>query len=158
VFSFWRDKKASRFYVYYRTTHVAVLHLTYFKSYRRPLQSSAWVNHWSLVERIRECATSRRPPRKRSSAKTESIQSLVEIIVKTDPFVTIHKLKWILQDTHRIRVIVHCLQMFEDIENVLQSGCALSTASGRRPQHPFLASTTPVYDDGISIDEACCVL
>jgi hypothetical protein len=37
-----------------------------------------------------------------------------------------------------IRVIVHCLQMFEDIENVLQSGCALSTASGRRPQHHSL--------------------
>jgi hypothetical protein len=60
-------------------------------------------------------------------------------------------------DTIAYPYIVHCLQMFEDIENVLQSGCALSTHQAVDPQHPFLASTTPVYDDGISIDEACFV-
>jgi hypothetical protein len=73
---------------------------------------------------------------------------LVEIIVKTDPFVTIHKLKWILQDTH-IRVIVHCLQMFEDIENVLQSGCALShirpSTHNTHSLHPPHQSTMMAY-------------
>jgi hypothetical protein len=74
---------------------------------------------------------------------------LVEIIVKTDPFVTIHKLKWILQDTIAYRVIVHCLQMFEDIENVLQSGCALSTirpsTDNTHSLHPPHQSTMMAY-------------
>jgi hypothetical protein len=38
--------------------------------------------------------------------------SELEIIVKTDPFVTIHKLKWILQDT--IAYPCHC-PLFTDV-------------------------------------------
>ena len=85
----------------------AVLHHRHIsKSYRKSATElgmgkssiSRWSKELKISQNLKRC------PRKRSSAKSESILSLVEIIVKTDPFVTIHKLKWILQDTHRISV------------------------------------------------------
>jgi hypothetical protein len=66
------------------------------------------IGRWS--KELENVQHPRRPPRKRSSARKYS--DLVEIIVKTDPFVTIHKLKWILQDT--IAYPCHC-PLFTDV-------------------------------------------
>jgi hypothetical protein len=92
----------------------AVLHLNIFQELQKTAtelgMGKSSIGRWS--KELENVQHQRRPPRKRSSAKTESIQSLVEIIVKTDPFVTIHKLKWILQDT--IAYPCHC-PLFTDV-------------------------------------------
>ena len=139
----------------------AVLHHRHIsKSYRKSATElgmgkssiSRWSKELKISQNLKRC------PRKRSSAKSESILSLVEIIVKTDPFVTIHKLKWILQDTHRISVslstVYRCMKTLKMSYKVASRSPQHQVVD---PQHPFLASTTPIYDDGISIDEACFV-
>lgn len=96
--------------------------------------------------------------RKRRAIKRESIHDIVAAIIKINPFVTIYKLQWMLLDVHHITVsfstVYRCMK-------ALKMSYKVASRSPQHqyvdPQHPFITSTTPVYDDAISIDEACFV-
>jgi hypothetical protein len=104
----------------------------------RPLQSSAWVNHRLVVGRKNlENVQSQGDLLVSVHLQDRSIQSLVEIIVKTDPFVTIHKLKWILQIPSHIRTlstVYRCLKTLKMSYKV----------AARSPQHQAVDPTTPI--------------
>lgn len=141
---------------------LAVLHHQHMGSSCRGTASSqgvskSSVSRWTVQFDTKSVSHAVRKTRKDS--KVSRLSGVVNALAVSDPFLTIAQIQWVLESSHNMRVSASTVYRCMKASKLAYKVATRSPQhQAMDPSHPFLTETSDrVYENGISIDEACFV-